>query len=167
MDEYADIYYVDDNRNAVITHDHRTGSSGSGSSAGRSPWPFPRPAVPVQPARTVYIGSSQPQPRPAVSMQPQVMYPPPGYPMPGYPMGYPPPQSAAATLFGKLTTGQVVEMVAQIFAALQSLPAAPIATKEAATDVGNLILFQNALAQHAKRDEQVRTLGSLVAKLVG
>ena len=45
--------------------------------------------------------------------------------------------------------------------------AAPIATKETSTDVGNLILFQGALAQHAKRDEQVRTLGSLVARLVG
>ena len=161
MDEYADIYYVDDNRNAVVTHDHRTGSS-SGSSSGRSPWPFVRPAVQIsssspQPARTVYVASPQ---RPAVPVQPQVMYAPP-------PPWYPQNQSAAATLFGKLTTGQVVEMVAQIFAALQSLPAAPVATREASTDVANLILFQNAIAQHAKRDEQVRTLGSLVAKLVG
>ena len=163
MDEYADIYYVDDNRNPHHTHDHRTGSS-SGSSSGRSPWPFPRPPVQIssssQPARTVYIASPQTQVRPAVPEQPQVMYAPP-------PPWYPQNQSAAATLFGKLTTGQVVEMVAQIFAALQSLPAAPIATKDASTDVANLILFQNALAQHAKRDEQVRTLGSLVAKLVG
>ena len=159
MDEYADIYYVDDNRNAVVTTDHRTGSSGG--TAGRSPWPFPRPPVPVQPARTVYI-ANPPQPtRPAAPVQPQVVYAPPPPPW------YPPNQSAAATLLGKLTTGQVVEMVAQIFAALQSLPAAPIATKDASTDVENLILFQNALAQHAKRDEQVRTLGSLVAKLVG
>ena len=159
MDEYADIYYVDDNRNAVITTDHRTGGSSSGSS-GRSPWPFPRPPVPVQPARTVYI-ASPPHARPSVPVQPQVMYGPPAPPWNA------PNQSVAATLFGKLTTGAVVEMVAQIFAALQSLPAAPIATKEASTDVANLILFQNALAQHAKRDEQVRTLGSLVAKLVG
>ena len=34
-------------------------------------------------------------------------------------------------------------------------------------DVGNLVTYQAALAQHAKRDEQVRTLGSLVSKLVG
>jgi hypothetical protein len=163
MDEYADIYYVDENRNAVITTDHRTGSSSSGSSSGRAPWPFPRPASPVQvqPSRTVFVASPQ---RPAVPTQPQVMFAPPAPPW--YPP-YPPGQSAAATLLGKLTTGQVVEMVAQIFAALQSLPAAPIATKDASTDVANLILFQNALAQHAKRDEQVRTLGSLVAKLVG
>ncbi|MCX5742970.1 MAG: hypothetical protein NT062_10790 [Proteobacteria bacterium] len=78
-----------------------------------------------------------------------------------------PPQSAVATLFGKMTTGQVIEMVGQLFAALQPLPAAPIATKDTPTDLSNLILFQNALAQHAKRDEQVRTLGGLVARLVG
>ena len=158
MDEYADIYYVDENRNAVITTDHRTGSS---NNQGRSPWPFVRPAVQVgssgQPTRTVYVASPH---RPAVPVQPQVMFAPP-------PPWYPQNQSAAATLFGKLTTGMVVEMVAQIFAALQSLPAAPIVTKDASTDAANMILFQNALAQHAKRDEQVRTLGSLVAKLVG
>jgi len=78
-----------------------------------------------------------------------------------------PPQSTAATLFGRLTTGQIVEMVAQVFAALQSLPGAPVSTRDLETDVANLILYQGALASHAKRDEQVRTLGSLVAKLVG
>src|SRR5262245_39461122 len=101
MDDYADIYYVDDNRNAVVTTDHRTGSSSSVSS-GRSPWPFgPRPPVQVQPARTVYIASpSRPAP-----VQAPVMYGPPPW--------YPQNQSAAAQLFGKLTTGMVVEMVAQ------------------------------------------------------
>ena len=78
-----------------------------------------------------------------------------------------PMQSTAATILGKLTSGQIVEMVAQIFAALQSLPGAPVATKDVSTDVSNLILYQGALAQHAKRDEQVRTLGGLVARLVG
>ena len=58
-------------------------------------------------------------------------------------------------------------MVAQIFAALMPLPAAPVATADTATDVGNLILFQGSLAQYAKRDEQIRTLGNLVTKLVG
>lgn len=156
MDEYADIYYVDDNRNA--SRDHRTQGSGPASI-------FRPPLAHGQPARTVYV---QPRPvatQPAAPMiypqqqfyaQPQLMYP------PGFP-----PQSTAAALFGKLTTGQIVEMIAQGFAALQTLPGAPVATRETSTDVANLILFQNALAQHAKRDEQVRTLGSLVAKLVG
>ena len=70
-------------------------------------------------------------------------------------------------VFGKMTTGQVIDMVAQIFAALMPLPAAPTATADAATDVGNLITYQGSLAQYAKRDEQVRTLGNLVTKLVG
>ncbi len=83
------------------------------------------------------------------------------------PMYYPPPPSAMGMFFGKLTTGQVVDMVAQLFAVLQPLPTAPTATRDAGTDVGNLILYQGALAQHAKRDEQVRTLGSLVGKVVG
>ena len=158
MDEYADIYYVDENRNATTRdhrHDNRPGS----------PW---RPHLPT---RTVYVAPPvRHQAQPAVApmiypqqqffAQPQLMYP------QGFPPGFPQ-QSTAAALFGKLTTGQIVEMVAQAFAALQTLPGAPVATRETSTDIANLILFQNALAQHAKRDEQVRTLGSLVAKLVG
>ena len=139
MDEYADIYYVD-SRNAV--NDHRRPNT--------RPWWGGRPAPQYVPPRPHYTQT-----------QPQVIYQPPQQVM------YGPPQSSAAMLFGKLTTGQIVEMVSQIFAALQSLPSAPVATREVDTDVANLILFQNALAQHAKRDEQVRTLGGLVARLVG
>lgn len=142
-EEYADIYYVD-TRNAE-SRDHRTGSQGT-----NVPW---RPA---QPVRTVYVPPGR---------QP-VMY---GQPVYGQPLIYSPPQqqSFAASFFGKLTVGQVVDMVAQLFAALQPLPAAPNATEKADTDAGNLILYQSALAQHAKRDEQIRTLGSLVGKVVG
>src|SRR5688572_5696733 len=158
MEEYADIYYVDENRNAV-TRDHRTDNRPG------TPW------RPNQPSRTVYVAPPVRHQAPVAApmiypqqqffaAQPQLMY------QPGYPQGFPP-QSTAAALFGKLTTGQIVEMVAQAFAALQTLPGAPVATRETSTDIANLILFQNALAQHAKRDEQVRTLGCLVAKLVG
>jgi len=77
------------------------------------------------------------------------------------------PGLGASSLFGRMTTGQVIDMVAQIFAALMPLPAAPVATADASTDVGNLMLYQSSLAQYAKRDEQVRTLGNLVTKLVG
>ena len=120
--------------------DHRTGQ--------HSPW---RPA---QPTRTVYVPPSR---QPAAYAQPAPMI---------YQAPYPQ-QSLAASFFGKLTTGQVVDMVAQLFAALQPLPGAPVATRDTATDVGNLILFQGALASHAKRDEQIRTLGGLVGKVVG
>ena len=139
MDEYADIYYVD-TRNA--TNDHRTG--GGPVVQGGGQW---RPAPP---ARTVYVPG-----RPVASFTGPA------------PVIYAQPPTMASTLFGKLTTGQVIEMVAQIFAALQPLPAAPNATRDANTDVANGILYQTALAQHAKRDEQVRTVGNLVARLVG
>jgi hypothetical protein len=72
-----------------------------------------------------------------------------------------------SSLFGKMTTGQVIDMVAQIFAALMPLPASPVATADTATDVSNLMTYQSSLAQYAKRDEQVRTLGNLITKLVG
>ena len=71
------------------------------------------------------------------------------------------------SVFGKMTVGQMIDMVAQIFVALMPLPAAPVATADAATDIGNLITYNGSLAQYAKRDEQVRTLGNLVTKLVG
>ncbi len=140
-DDYADIYYVD-TRNA--TRDHRVQGG-------------------TRPARVYPAPSRQPAPyaQPAVYAQPYASPAPVIYQAP-YPQ-----QSLAASFFGKLTTGQVVEMVSQLFAALQPLPGAPTATRDANTDVGNLILFQGALAQHAKRDEQIRTLGGLVGKVVG
>ena len=91
--------------------------------------------------------------------QPQVVY----AQAPGLGIGL----GGGGSVFGRVTTGQLIDMVAQIFAALMPLPAAPTATQDSATDVGNLIVYQNALAQYAKRDEQVRTLGNLVTKLVG
>ena len=142
MDE-ADIYYVD-TRNA--DHRHPTGSGGFFA-------PPPGPWRPATPVRTVVA-------------QPTRVYSP--APMYGTPYASPYAQAPlASSLFGRMTTGQVIDLVAQIFAALMPLPAAPTATSDAGTDVGNLILYQGALAQYAKRDEQVRTLGNLVTKLVG
>ena len=140
MDEYADIYYVDSARNAGA--DHRTPGGAIPSTVTR---PMP---VPVG-TRTVYVQPAQP-----------AYYRAPAYQTPFA-------QSTLGGLLGNITAGQLVEMVADAIAALQSLPAAPVATKDVGTDVGNMILFQGALAQHAKRDEQLRTIGHLVAKLVG
>src|SRR5580698_9386269 len=83
----------------------------------------------------------------------------PGY---GVPAG-----AALGGLFGGMTGGQLVDLVAQIFAAVMPLPAAPTATSDPSTDVPNMILYTTAIAQYAKRDEQIRTLGSLVTKLLG
>jgi hypothetical protein len=138
--EESDIYYID-TRNA--TNDHRTGGGPViQSGSGWRPSSTVRPVI-GQPARVF-----------TAPVQPQIIY-------------AAPPQTAMGSLLGKVTAGQLVDLVAQIFAALMPLPAAPVATSEAATDVGNLILYQGALAQYAKKDEQVRTLGNIITKLIG
>jgi hypothetical protein len=71
-----------------------------------------------------------------------------------------------SSLLGRISTGQLVDLIAQVFAALNPLPSQPVATNDAATDVGNLILYQGSLASYAKKDEQIRTLGHLVGKLI-
>ena len=99
----------------------------------------------------VFVPTGTRQPVQA-TFQPQVMY----GPIPG-----------RSTLLAGMSTGQLIDVVAQIFAALMPLPAQPVATTDASTDVQNLITYQGALASYAKRDEQIRTLGSLITKLVG
>jgi hypothetical protein len=68
--------------------------------------------------------------------------------------------------FAGLSTGELIEVAAQILAAIQPLPGAPVAAGEVETDVENLVIYQTALATHAKRDEQLRTLGSLLGKIL-
>lgn len=97
------------------------------------------------------------------------------YQQPGYPAyqqgGYPAYQQAPFVMqrprrFLDMPTGEVLALAAQAFAALQPLPAAPVAIGKADDDVSNLITYQSALAIHAKRDEQLRTIGSLLAKFL-
>ena len=150
--EYGDIYYIDDARNA--SRDHRT--TGGTVFAGGS-----RPAmVPAgQPSRTIYAAPAVPAAAATYVPRAPMFY--------GQPGMYPEPQMTAGSLLGRLPLAQLVEIAAQVFAALQALPPAPSPTSETSTDVHNLITYQSALAAHAKRDEQVRTLGSLVARLAG
>lgn len=138
MDEYAEIYWLDDERNA--SRDHRRPSGGAPAA-----W---RPGAPPV-SRT---------PAPGARV---IRYP--AQPVAAHPVAVMHPQS---TFFGGLTLGQIIEMGAQALAALQPLPAPPTATSEVVKDVGNLVLYQSAIAAHAKRDEQLRTLGSLISKLV-
>jgi hypothetical protein len=77
-----------------------------------------------------------------------------------------PPAQPRSGLLGNLSTDEIVELAAQAFAVFQALPAAPNATGDTKLDVENLITYQTALALHAKRDEQVRLIGSLAAKLL-
>jgi hypothetical protein len=75
-------------------------------------------------------------------------------------------QQPGKTLLGGFAIGELIEMATQAFAALQSLPTPPTAQGSMDIDVENLVTYQTALANHAKRDEQVRTLGSLVGRLL-
>ena len=70
-----------------------------------------------------------------------------------------------ASRFG-MTTGELIDAGIQILAAIQSLPAAPTAQGEVSTDVENLLTYETALWQHAKRDEQLRTLGNLLVRIL-
>jgi hypothetical protein len=166
MTDYADVIFVD-GRNA----DHRTGATvtpgrvvvGGAPQMGATGVR----AVVAQPAQPYGAGPMYYGPQGPGYFGPQG----PGYfgPQgPGFwgPQGWQPTPFGSSFLSG-ISTGKLIDMVAQIFVALMPLPAAPVATSDVNTDVGNLILYQSSLASYAKRDEQVRTLGNLVCKLVG
>jgi len=169
MDEYADIYYVD-GRNAD-PRDHRTNRPAGG-------WRPSGGGAANTPSRVIVTSPSTP----TAAYPAFPAYPPSAYPMAPYGGSMPmatytlnpytgqlvpaPAPSALGALFGSLPVGQILELVAAGFAAITPLPSAPTATKEPAIDIANLIMYQNALATHAKRDEQLRTIGSLVGKLV-
>lgn len=129
--------YYVDTRNA----DHRTGRTLARTNWGRAPYVQPHPAVP---ARPVVYGTPGP-----------VVY------------NAPAPQSQVASILGRLTTGQVLEMVAMAVAAILPLPPPPIATDEVSVDVSNVITYQEALAKYARSKGQLDTLGHIVARLVG
>ena len=134
-----DDFYTDDTRNArvrVIRHP-----------AALRPGTYPAPVRAYPPA--VY--------------PPAPMYQPAVYP------GYGSPQQVIVQRprrIADLPTGEVLALAAQAFAALQALPSSPAPVGDVETDVSNLIAYQSALATHAKRDEQLRTVGALVAKLL-
>ena len=157
-----EIYYVDE-RNAVIS----TTRGPTNQSGGRVIL-TPRPTG----AGGRMIGQQNPFGSPAMYGAGGYMAAQPGY-WNGQPPGYWGQQApgyfgpGGPSMFARLSAGKIVDMAAQVFAALMSLPDAPVATADPATDVPNLITYQSSLASYAKRDEQIRTLGSLVAKLVG
>ncbi|MDX2089714.1 MAG: hypothetical protein SFX73_17795 [Kofleriaceae bacterium] len=143
-----DLIYVDDERNAVRVSDHRR------------PGGTTRPGYRPRPARTVVV---PPGARPTVitgGSSQAGYYRPVAYPQQPYFGG-----ESFASRFG-MTTGELIDMGIQALAAIQSLPAAPVAQGEAGVDVENLITYQGALWQHAKRDEQLRTLGGLLARIL-
>ena len=151
MDE-AEVYYVD-TRNAD-PRDHRV-------NVVRPATPARAIVVPPTPSRvgwaqpaTVYPNTVTPYAQPPIYAQPPVYGPPPFL-------------GTLGALFGGINIGQVIDLVGQGFAALKALPAAPSSTGDVATDVANLTLYQRALAEHGKLDEQIRTGVHIVAKLLG
>ncbi len=74
-------------------------------------------------------------------------------------------QDSFASRFG-MSTGELIDTGIQLFAAISPLPAAPVAQGDASTDIDNMMTYQGALWQHAKRDEQLRTLGGLLVRIL-
>ena len=151
-----DIIFAD-GRNAVT--DHRTGGGGRPSSSGWRPFP----GQPTS-SRTVIV---PPGARPTVITGSANGYYPPYYAPSGpfYNPSMPYGQPSFASRFG-LTTGELIDSGVQLIAAILPLPGAPVAQGEAVTDIENSLLYQSALANHAKRDEQLRTLGTLLTRIL-
>lgn len=145
MDEYDVIYLDDDERNARATSIDRRKTGGRVVVGGRRPGGSSVVVPPSRRPTVIHSGGGRSHDRRAVVIQEE---------------------PEKKKLLGDLTTGEVVELAAQILAAIQPLPAAPTAAGEVETDVENLVIYQTALATHAKRDEQLRTLGSLLGKIL-
>lgn len=75
-------------------------------------------------------------------------------------------ESAGPSLFANLSVGEVVELAGEVLGAISPLPGAPVSTGDMRTDIDNLITYQGALAMHAKQDERIRTIASLIGKLI-
>ena len=96
--------------------------------------------------------------RPAPAPPPHVVYtqaPPP-----------PPPPPAPRSVLGDISLGTTVQIVALGYAAVTPLPPKPAVTGEARTDATNLVAYQEALAQHAKRAQQISTIGMVAGVLL-
>lgn len=104
---------------------------------------------------------------------PMVVYqpapPPPGQwtAPPGWTPAPPPAQvvvtqpAAPPSLFKNVSKGQLVNVGAMALAMLAPLPAEPPATGDAGKDNANIIKYQKALAEHAKRSQQIVTIGAI------
>lgn len=73
--------------------------------------------------------------------------------------------NSVASRFG-MSTGELIDTGIQLLAAITPLPAAPVSQGDSSVDIDNLMTYQGALWQHAKRDEQLRTLGGLLVRIL-
>ncbi|MBE7452264.1 MAG: hypothetical protein HS111_26290 [Kofleriaceae bacterium] len=76
-------------------------------------------------------------------------------------------QLTPGSKLAQFATPALIEGAAKLLASFLPVPPAPTATGSVEDDVANGFTYQAALAAHAKRDEQIRTIGWLAAKLLG
>ena len=157
----ADVYFVERNADRVVDRVRRP------TVVSRSPAYHPPAAVPTG-TRVTYGGpatfAGPAQFAPAgvwAGNQPAYIQPPVwGWNQPG----------TLGSLFGGLNSvniGMLVDLIGQGFAAVRSLPTPPTSSGDGSTDVANLTLYQQALAEHAQTDERIRTAVHIIGKLLG
>jgi hypothetical protein len=165
MDE-GDVYFV--TRNADVVRDNRRPGLTSQQSPGYLPAAAAAPSRVSYAAPATYAGPAMLAPAGAVYPQGYVASQQPAY-LPPPPWGWGQPGTLGG-LFGGLNglnIGTLIDLVGQGFAAVRSLPTPPTSSGDGPTDTANLILYQQALAQHGKTDEQIRTAVHVIGKLLG
>jgi hypothetical protein len=163
----ADVYFVE--RNASVVSDHRA-TRPTFVSGSRSPAYMPA-SVATQP-RVTYAGPASmfAQPQFAPQFAPQGFF---GGNQPVYQQppawGWGQPGTLGGLFSGlnSVNIGSLVDLIGQGFAAIRSLPTPPTSSGESGTDIANLTLYQQALAEHGKSDEQIRTAVHIIGKLLG
>jgi hypothetical protein len=83
-----------------------------------------------------------------------------------YATPYGQPCSTFQSWFGNVGKGEILDLIIQGLVAITPPPDAPVSTGDVGTDLGNLMLYQGAVTSYEKRDEQLRTLGYGLRKLL-
>ena len=120
-----------------------------------------RRAIPVRraPVQVGAYGTGYGAPAYAAPQYPPQAYGPQAYP---WQPAVPPTASPLVDRYtGSLKLGLILDAAAQALAAMASLPTPPNISGEGRSDAQNMVKYQESLAQHAKRDEQIRTIGAL------
>jgi hypothetical protein len=152
---------MDDQAEVIIIEDDERNAPPRRVQAGRRPTPIMGRRVPA--SAVVRPGYPYPQ---QGGRWPYGMNPGGYYPQQAPPQSTVIVQQPQSRPFAGMTTGELVEAGAALLAAIQPLPGAPSSTGHGETDMENLVTYQTALATHAKRDEQLRTLGALLGKFL-
>ena len=75
-------------------------------------------------------------------------------------------QPAPASGLASMSNAELIELAALALTALQPLPGAPTAQGDVETDVENLVIYQTALAGHAKQVDRIRVLAEVIGKVI-